>query len=155
MGSVLPHSGSKNNDRGVPEFIVWAMKDGNAGNLQRVQMIKGWIENGESKEQVFDIACSDDLTPDPTTGRCPDNGARVDITTCAVSEDKGDVEIKVSWRDDNFQPDQSAFYYVRVLENPSCRWSTYDSNTLGIKTPDGVPATIQERAWSSPIWYTP
>jgi len=152
MGSVLPQSTSKGD---APEFIIWAMKDSNANNLQRVQMVKGWVENGESKEQVFDIACSDGLSPDSTTGRCPDNGAKVDISSCAVSTDKGDDEIKVSWLDPHFNANHSSFYYVRVLENPSCRWSTFDSNALNVAPPTGIPATIQERAWSSPIWYTP
>jgi hypothetical protein len=152
MGGVLGKAGNKKN---VPEFLVWAVKDSMANNLQRVQMIKGWMENGETKEQVFDIACSDGLKPDSKTGRCPDNGARVDINTCAVNADKGDSQLKVSWSDPDFNPEQSAVYYVRVLENPSCRWSTYDAISLGITPPDDVPATIQERAWSSPIWYTP
>jgi len=151
MGSVLTgESVSKS-----PEFLVWAMQDSSAAALQRVQMIKGWLEDGKSKEQVFDIACSDGLSPDSKTGRCPDNGAKVDIATCAVSADKGDNEIKVSWSDPDFKPDQSAFYYIRVLENPSCRWSSYDAIRLGIEPRSDIAATIQERAWSSPIWYTP
>ena len=152
MGGVL---GKASNKKASPEFLVWAVKDSMATNLQRVQMIKGWTENGESKEQVFDIACSDGLKPDPKTGRCPDNGASVDTSTCAVSADKGASEFKLSWTDPAFKPEQSAFYYVRVLENPSCRWSSYDAIRLGIAPVDGAPATIQERAWSSPIWYTP
>ena len=152
MGGVL---GKADNKKTSPEFLVWAVKDSMATNLQRVQMIKAWTENGVSKEQVFDIACSDGLQPDPKTGRCPDNGARVDISTCAVSSDKGDSQIRVSWRDPEFKPEQSAVDYVRVLENPSCRWSSYDAIRLGVTPPEGVPATIQERAWSSPIWYTP
>ncbi|NIB43370.1 DUF3604 domain-containing protein [Pseudomaricurvus alkylphenolicus] len=152
MGSVL-NPGRHGDNR--PEFLVWAVKDSQGTNLQRIQMVKAWLDNGKSREQVFDIACSDGLKPDPTTGRCPDNGAKVDLTDCSVSSDKGTPELKVHWRDPDFDPKQSAFYYVRVLENPSCRWSTYDALRLG-KTPlDGPPATIQERAWSSPIWYTP
>jgi len=152
MGGVL---GKSSNKKASPEFLVWAVKDSMATNLQRVQMIKGWTENGESKEQVFDIACSDGLKPDPKTGRCPNNGASVDTSTCAVSADKGATELKVSWTDPEFKPEQSAFYYIRVLENPSCRWSSYDALRLGVAPPKDVPATIQERAWSSPIWYTP
>jgi len=151
MGSVLPRKIASKS----PEFLVWAMKDGSAASLQRVQMIKGWVEEGKSREQVFDIACSDGLSPDAKTGRCPDNGAKVDIATCAVSADKGDSQIKVSWNDPDFNPDQAAFYYIRVLENPSCRWSSYDAIRLGIEPRTDIVATVQQRAWSSPIWYTP
>jgi len=151
MGGILPAAGKNT----VPEFLVWAARDSNGGKLQRVQLVKAWLEDGKTYEQVFDIGCSDGLKPDAKTGRCPDNGARVDIASCAVSADKGDSEIRVSWRDPDFKPEQSAFYYVRVLENPSCRWSSYDAIRLGITPREGVPATIQERAWSSPIWYTP
>jgi hypothetical protein len=152
MGGVLERTqgGTK-----TPEFLIWALKDSMTTNLQRVQMIKAWTENGQGREAVFDIACSDGLVPDQDTDRCPDNGARVDLSNCAVSANKGDEEIRVSWRDSDFKPDQAAVYYVRVLENPSCRWSSYDAIRLGITPPDDVPATIQERAWSSPIWYTP
>ncbi|MEH6549579.1 MAG: DUF3604 domain-containing protein [Pseudomonadales bacterium] len=151
MGSVLPKPEAKS----TPEFLVWALKDSDGADLQRIQMIKAWVDKGEGKEQVFDIACSDGLFPDPASGRCPDNGAKVDITTCEVSADKGDQEIKFTWRDPDFDANHSAIYYVRVLENPSCRWSTYDALALGMEIPANVPATIQERAWSSPIWYTP
>jgi len=159
MGDVLAHTKQKENTNvapeDAPEFLIWALKDAKSSNLQRVQMIKGWVENGESKESVFDIACADGLSPNAATGRCPDNGARVDIANCTVSPDKGAGEIKTRWRDPDFNADQSAFYYIRVLENPSCRWSTFDANALGVTLPKNTPATIQERAWSSPIWYTP
>jgi len=150
MGGVLPEGGQAS-----PEFLVWALQDGSAAPLQRVQMVKAWMEEGEARERVTDIACSDDLTPDKATGRCPDNGAKVDISNCTVSADKGDSEIKVRWKDPAFDAKQAAVYYVRVLENPSCRWSTYDSIRIGEAPPEDVPATIQERAWSSPVWYTP
>jgi len=139
----------------LPVFLVWAAQDSASGKLQRVQMVKAWLEDGESREQVVDIACSDGLAPNPETRRCPDNGARVDIATCAVTADKGASEIKLVWTDTDFDATQAAFYYVRVLENPSCRWSTYDAIRLGVEPNTGVSAAIQERAWSSPIWYTP
>ncbi|MFK7731455.1 MAG: DUF3604 domain-containing protein [Pseudomonadales bacterium] len=138
-----------------PDFLVWANKDPDSVNLQRIQMIKGWLDKGERKEQVIDIACSDDLTPDPVTQRCPDNGATVDLQNCAASTDRGAAELKAVWTDNNFDPKQRAFYYVRVLENPSCRWSTYNALRLGKAPKPQVDVTINERAWSSPIWYTP
>ena len=151
MGGILADAESGKS----PTFLVWAAQDSSAGKLQRVQMVKAWLEDGESREQLVDIACSDGLVPDLKSGRCPDNGARVDITNCTVTADKGDSEIQVVWTDTDFDATQSAFYYVRILENPSCRWSTYDALRLGLEPSPALSATIQERAWSSPIWYTP
>ncbi|MDZ4374288.1 MAG: DUF3604 domain-containing protein, partial [Phenylobacterium sp.] len=113
--------------KAAPQFLVWAVRDPQAGYLQRAQVVKGWIENGQAREQVFDVACSDGLKVNPDTGRCPDNGAGVDLKTCQVDRFKGDVELRTVWRDPTFDPKQRAFYYVRVLENPSCRWSTWDA----------------------------
>jgi hypothetical protein len=138
-----------------PEFLVWAAKDPSGGNLRRVQMVKGWIEDGKTMEQVYDIACSDGFEPDPITNRCADNGAQVNLKTCAASSNKGDAEIMVKWKDPAFDSKQASFYYTRVLENPSCRWSTYDAIRLGIEPISNVAATMQERAWSSAIWYKP
>jgi hypothetical protein len=137
-----------------PKLLVWAAKDPVGANLDRIQVIKGWIENGEQKEEVFDIACADgrSLT---AAGRCPDHQAQVDLETCQITESDGDAEIKVLWEDQHFEPDIASFYYVRVLQNPTCRWSTYDAIRLGISPIKEVPATIQERAWSSAIWYSP
>jgi hypothetical protein len=104
---------------------------------------------------VYDVACSDGLTVDPERHRCPDNGARVDPATCAISADVGDDEIVTLWTDPDFDGAQRAFYYVRVLQNPTCRWSTWDAIRTGVAPRRDFPATLQERAWSSPIWYTP
>lgn len=138
-----------------PGFIIWAMKDPQGVNLQRVQVIKGWLEQGGARERVFDAVCADGLSPDPATRRCPDNGATVDLSDCSVSMDKGAVELKTLWRDPDFDPRQPAFYYLRVLENPSCRWSTWEALREGKQLFEDVTPTIQERAWSSPIWYNP
>ena len=104
------------------------------------------------QESVIDIACSDRLSVDPKTNRCPDNDAKVDFSDCSVTPNKGDSEMSAVWTDKNYQTAQRAFYYVRVLENPSCRWSTYDALRAGVQPRPGTHKSIQERAWSSPIW---
>ncbi len=139
----------------APHFYAWASRDPDTQSLQRLQIVKGWIEDGETKEAVIDIACSDGLAVDPQTQRCPDNGAAVDVSDCSVTPDVGDAELIAVWQDPNFDPAQRAFYYVRVLENPSCRWSTWDAVRAGVSPRPDMHATIQDRAWSSPIWYTP
>jgi hypothetical protein len=139
----------------VPTFAVHALRDPNSAPLQRIQIIKGWTKDGELYDKVFDVACSDGGKVDPKTHRCPDNGAKVDIKTCEISKNKGDAELAATWTDPEFDMTVPAFYYLRVLENPVCRWSTRDANQLGIAPLDIVPATIQERIWTSPIWYTP
>ena len=146
-----------NNDDQIPEFIVWALRDMNSAPLQRIQIIKGWIDmnSGRPKEKVFDVVCSDGLEPDPITNRCPDNGARVNINDCSITSNVGSSELKTVWKDPEFKVDDKAFYYVRVLENPTCRWSTWDAIKSGFKPREGLHETIQERAWSSPIWYIP
>ena len=144
-------------DNQTPQFLVWAQRDKLGAPLQRVQIIKGWVEtaSGTPKEKVYDVACSDGLTVDPLTNRCPDNGARVNINDCSISNDVGAGELKTKWIDPDFDPAVKAFYYVRVLENPTCRWSTWDALRAGEKPRPDLHETIQERAWSSPIWYIP
>ena len=128
MGGNLINS---NND--VPNFIVWAKKASNGANLQRVQIIKGWVDkwSSEPSEKVYDVICSDGLQVDPTTNRCPDNGAKVNISDCSITDNVGSEELKISWFDPEFDPEVKAFYYVRVLENPTCRWSTWDAIRAG------------------------
>ena len=150
MGADLAAEGSES-----PSFVVWASRDAGSAALQRLQIIKGWIEDGETQEAVFDIACSDGLSPDPTSHRCPDNGASVDISTCEISSDLGAASLSSTWVDPEFDASQRALYYVRVLENPTCRWSTWDAIRNGTPPNPDLHATIQERAWSSPIWYMP
>ena len=93
---------------------------------------------------MIDVACSDGLEPDPATGRCPDNGARVNLVDCSVSRGVGAVELRTLWTDPDFDASQRAFYYVRVLENPTCRWSTWDAIRVGIEPNPDLPATLQE-----------
>ena len=140
----------------APRFFVQAARDPREAWLQRAQVVKSWIdESGETHERVFDVACSNGLTPDPKTHRCPDNGASVDLDDCSISLDKGDVELVTLWSDPTFDPTERALYYARVLQNPTCRWSTWDAIRAGVEPTSKVPATIQERAWSSPIWIAP
>ncbi len=148
MGADLTASGDK-----APEFLVWAVSDPMSAPLQRAQIIKGYVKNGEHHEVIYDVACSDGLSVNPETNRCPDNGAKVDITDCSISANVGAAELKTVWQDPDFEPGQEAFYYVRVLENPTCRWSTWDAIRAGTKPRPDLQATIQERVWSSPIWY--
>ena len=135
-----------------PTFLIWAVSDPLGGKLQRSQIIKGWVENGVHNEKVFDVACSDGLKIDPITHRCPDNGADVNINDCSTTPNVGASELKTFWKDPEFNSNINAFYYVRVLENPSCRWSTWDAVRNGEKPRSDIDVTIQERAWSSPIW---
>jgi hypothetical protein len=139
----------------APRFLVWAMRDPKSAALQRLQVVKGWVENGKGQERVYDVACSDGLTPDSATRRCPDNGATVDLASCKITEGKGAAELRTVWSDPEFDARQRAFYYLRVLENPTCRWSTWDAIRAGVEPRPGLAPTIQERAWSSPIWYVP
>lgn len=139
-----------------PEFIVAALQDSHSAPLQRVQIIKGWLDNqGNAQEKIYDIACSDNLVPDTKTHRCPSNNASVDLQTCEYSRDKGAAEIVASWRDPDFTSQTNAFYYVRVLENPTCRWSTWDAIRSGGEPNPALASTIQERAYTSPIWVEP
>lgn len=136
-------------DGTTPSFLVWAMRDPNTAALQRAQIVKVT----SSGEQIYDVSCHTG-TPDPFTYRCPDNGAAVDMETCAATGD-GAAELKTLWTDPAFDPAIRATYYVRVLENPTCRWSTWEALRNGTPPRPDVSATIQERAYTSPIWYIP
>ncbi|MEM7327708.1 MAG: DUF3604 domain-containing protein [Pseudomonadota bacterium] len=133
----------------APNFVVWAQRDANAGLLQRVQVVKVT----SAGERVYDVACHTG-TPDSSTHRCPDNGASVDLSTCTPTGD-GAAELKTMWTDPAFDAQQRSAYYVRVLENPSCRWSTWEALEAGVEPRPDRSVTIQERAYTSPIWYAP
>jgi hypothetical protein len=152
MGQDLP---AKPASAKAPTFAVWALKDPESGNLDRVQIIKGYYENGYAREKVYDVVWSDGRTPDPKTGKLPHVGNTVDIPNATYTNSIGDSQLAAMWTDPDFDPSQHAVYYVRVIEIPTPRWTTYDAKTLGIEPLKDVPTTIQERAWSSPIWYTP
>ena len=152
MGGDLPPKPARTK---APTFAVWALKDPDSGNLDRVQIIKGWYQNGYPQEKIYDVAWSDNRKPDAKTGKLPPVGNTVNIKEATYSNDIGDTQLSATWTDPDFDPSHHAVYYVRVLEIPTPRWSTYDAKALGIDPPEGVAATIQERAWSSPIWYTP
>ena len=136
-----------------PTFAVWAIKDSESGNLDRIQIVKGWSENGESHEQVYNAVWSGDRKIDSATGELPAVGNSVDLKTAAYTNSIGAVELMGMWTDPDFNAQQNAFYYVRVLEIPTPRWSLYDEVRLGKPFPDDLPKTIQERAFTSPIWY--
>jgi hypothetical protein len=152
FATSVPQGGEVTAGKGNPTFEAWAIADSMGAKLQRLQIIKGWMEAGETREQVFDVACSDGLKVDPTTHRCPANGATVNTATCEFARDLGAGELKTTWQDASYEPGQRAFYYVRVLENPTCRWSTWDAIRAGTTPRPDLPLTIQERGWSSPIW---
>jgi len=150
MGAVLTSGNGK------PKFAIWAQADVSSEPLQRLQVIKGWIdEEGETHEQVFDVACAGGVAVNPETHRCPDNGAKVNLSDCSTNANSGDTELRSVWADPNFDAGERAFYYARVLENPSCRWSTWDAIRAGTELRSDLAATLQERAWSSPIQYRP
>ena len=137
---------------GAPTFLLWAAGDPRGTPLQRLQVVKGFIHDGEPMEKVYDVACSDGLSPGTDTYRCPDNGARVNLADCSTTNDVGDPELLTVWQDPEFDSEEDAFYYLRVLENPTCRWSTWDAIREGVEPRPDLPATLQERAWSAPIW---
>jgi hypothetical protein len=153
MGADLP---AKPDSAKAPTFAVWAQKDPDSGNLDRVQIIKAFVNKwGLPGEKIYDVAWSDDREPDAKTGKLPPVGNTVDIKKATYTNDIGDTQLRAVWTDPDFDPMQRAAYYVRVLEIPTPRWTTYDAAKLGVAPPENVSATIQERAWSSPIWYTP
>ena len=151
MGGDLPaNEGGK-----APSFAVWAVKDPDDGNLDRIQIIKGWTQSGQNFEKVYDVAWSGQRKPDPATGKVPAVGSTVDVTKATYTNSIGATELKAVWTDPEFDPSQHAFYYTRVLQIPTPRWSTYDAVKLHVPPPAGVDASVQERAWTSPIWFTP
>jgi len=152
MGGVLHRA-----KRGTsPSFIVTALMDPMGGALDRVQIVKGWRDNaGELHEKVYDIAWSDHRKPDPKTGKLPPVGNTVNIAEATWTNSIGDAQLTTVWQDPDFSRREQAFYYVRVLEIPTPRWTAYDAKRFGVTMGKEVPMTTQERVYTSPIWYTP
>ncbi|NEP34762.1 DUF3604 domain-containing protein [Moorena sp. SIO3B2] len=149
MGKDLPTA----LEQKAPKFFVWATKDSNSGNLDRIQVVKGWTKDGLTYEKIYDVAWAGDRELDPTTGKLPPIGSTVDVYNATYTNDIGSPELSGVWQDPDFDPTVRAFYYLRALEIPTPRYSTRDAAELGIVP--SSPTEIQERAWSSPIWYTP
>jgi hypothetical protein len=150
MGGDLP----KASDGQSPSFLVYALKDPIGPNLDRIQIIKGWIENGEMMEKIYNVVVSDGRL-NPETGEATAIAAPVDLATGAFNTEKGNAQMMTVWQDPDFDPSQQAFYYARVIQLPTARWTLWDEIREGVKYPDDLEKTIQERAWSSPIWYMP
>ena len=154
MGADLPAmpQGGKGT---APAFVVWAVKDPSSASLDRIQVIKGWTQNGQSFEKIFDVAWSGDRKPDKWSGRVPAIKSTVDLEKATYTNDVGSTELSTVWTDPDFDASLHAFYYARVLEIPTPRWTLIQAVKAGVPPPDVVPLTGQERAWTSPIWYTP
>jgi hypothetical protein len=154
MGSDLPKApaGAK-----TPTFLVAAMKDPLSGNLDRIQIVKGWLDkDGKGQEEIYDVAWGDaDRRKIGPKGKLTPVGDTVDVTTATWANTIGDPELSAVWKDPEFDPSVRAFYYARVIEIPTPRWTCYDAARFGITMPPEVPMKHQERAWASPIWYAP
>jgi hypothetical protein len=152
MGGDLPPQPAA---RKAPKFAIWAVKDPDGANLDRLQVVKVWLDHGKHVERIYDVALSNDRKVDPQTGKAAPVGNTVDLKTAQYTNTIGATELSAVWQDPQFNSKVPAVYYLRVLEIPTPRWSTIVSVKRGLPLPTDVPATIQERGLSSPIWYTP
>ncbi len=152
MGGDLP---AKPDNAKAPTFMVYALRDAQGANLDRIQIIKGWLdEEGKTRETVYDVAWAGDREPGED-GKLPPVGNTVDVENANWTNTIGASELTTVWTDPDFDPGQKAFYYARVIEIPTPRWSTYDAFRFGVDLPEGAPTSTRERAYTSPIWYTP
>ncbi|WP_170566377.1 DUF3604 domain-containing protein [Ruegeria atlantica] len=151
----VPMGGDLSSGEGTPSFLVYALRDPMGANLDRIQIIKGWLDaEGQQQEKVYDVAWSGAREPDPA-GKLPSVGNTVDLSIPSWTNTIGASELGAVWKDPDFDPSESAFYYARVIEIPTPRWTAYDAVKFGMHMPDSVPMTAQERAYTSPIWYSP
>ena len=138
-----------------PTFLVAAKKDPYSGNLDRIQIIKGWMDaDGKTHEKVYDVVWAGNRKPD-AKGKLPAVGNTVDVKNATWTNTIGAPELIAVWKDPGFDPKQHAFYYARVIEIPTPRWTAYEAKRYGIEMPKKVPMVTQERAYTSPIWYNP
>ena len=157
-GTGVPMGGdlSKAKKGQVPKFLVIAAMDADGARLDRIQIIKGWMDKaGKSQEKVYDVAWSDNRKLDKRTGKLPAVGNTVDVENATYLNTIGAPQLSTYWEDPDFDRAERAFYYARVLEIPTPRWTTYDSAYFNVELKDEVPSSIQDRAYTSPIWYTP
>jgi len=157
-GTGVPMGGdlSKAKRGQVPKFLVIAAMDADGARLDRIQIIKGWMDKaGKLQEKVYDVAWSDDRKLDKRTGKLPAVGNTVDVENATYLNTIGAPQLSTYWEDPDFDRAERAFYYARVLEIPTPRWTTYDSAYFNVELQDDVPSSIQDRAYTSPIWYTP
>jgi hypothetical protein len=150
MGGDLPPG-----FRGAPRILLNAVKDPDSANLDRIQVVKVWLANGHAQESVYDAVWSGDRRPASRTGRLPPVGNTVDLKTATYTDAIGATELKGEWTDPEFDPKVPAIYYARVLEAPTPRWTTYLAVKNHLPLPNSAPPTIQERAWTSPVFYQP
>jgi hypothetical protein len=140
----------------APKFMLMAAKDPDGANLDRVQLVKGWLESdGSMGEKVYDVVWSGKRLPDAESGKLPSVGYTVNLSDASYNNSIGATSLSAVWRDPDFDPQEHAFYYLRVLEIPTPRWTAYDAQFFGLDLPDEIPMVIQDRAYTSPIWYTP
>ncbi|MEH6591966.1 MAG: DUF3604 domain-containing protein [Halioglobus sp.] len=150
MGGTLHGSA----DTDTPRFILWAMRDPDGANLDRIQVVKGWVDKtGHAQEKIFNVAWSGQRLVNPEDGTLPSVGNTVDIATATYRNTIGSAQLQASWRDPEFNAGVEAFYYARVIEIPTPRWTTFDAKTLNIAAPE--PSSLRERAVTSAIWYQP
>ncbi|MFK7847344.1 MAG: DUF3604 domain-containing protein, partial [Rhodothermales bacterium] len=151
----VPMGGTLQGNGDTPTFTVWALKDPNGANLDRIQIVKGWVDaGGEPQDRVYDVAWSGKRNPGED-GKIPAVGNSVDLANATYTNSIGNTELMGIWSDPDFDKKQHALYYVRVLQIPTPRWSTYDAVRNGLPLLKDTPVTVQERAWTSPIWYSP
>lgn len=154
-GDLSPPPSVTRSGQTAPTFVVWAVKDPSASNLERIQIVKGWSKDGQSFEKVHDVVWTGDRTRDPITGNVPLIESTVNIAEATYTDTTGAAELAQVWTDPDFDPSLDAFYYARAIAIPTPRWTTIQARQMGIDPPSMVAATVTERAWSSPIWYTP